>query len=84
MDVAVLVSPSAGRGRATALGDEVLDELRAAGLTTDVLPATTGAEAERQAADPVATGSARWSPSEATAPCTPACRPWAGRRPRWP
>jgi hypothetical protein len=26
MDVAVLVSPSAGRGRATALGDEVLDE----------------------------------------------------------
>jgi diacylglycerol kinase family enzyme len=56
MDVAVLVSPAAGRGRASALGGAVLDELRAAGLKTHVLPATTGAEAERQAADAVAAG----------------------------
>ena len=56
MDVAVLVSPAAGRGRASALGAAVLDELRAAGLKTHVLPATTGSEAERQAADAVAAG----------------------------
>ncbi len=56
MDVAVLVSAAAGRGRARALGDTVLRELRAAGLTPRVLPATTGAEAEEQARDAVATG----------------------------
>jgi YegS/Rv2252/BmrU family lipid kinase len=56
MDVAVLVSPAAGRGRARALSGEVLDELRAGGLKPAVLPATTGAEAEQQAADAVAAG----------------------------
>ncbi len=56
MDVAVLVSPVAGRGRARALSGAVLDGLRAAGLDPRVLPATTGAEAERQAADAVAAG----------------------------
>ena len=55
-DIAVLVSPAAGRGRAAAVGSAVLDELRAAGLKTHVLPATTGAEAERQAAAAVADG----------------------------
>jgi YegS/Rv2252/BmrU family lipid kinase len=56
MDVAVLVSPAAGRGRARALSGEVLDELRAGGLKPAVLPATMGAEAEQQAADAVAAG----------------------------
>jgi diacylglycerol kinase family enzyme len=58
MDVAVLVSPAAGRGRARALSGEVLDALRAGGLKPAVLPAATGAEAEQQAADAVAAGSA--------------------------
>ena len=56
MDVAVLVSPAAGRGRARALSGEVLDALRAGGLKPAVLPAATGAEAEQQAADAVAAG----------------------------
>ena len=56
MDVAVLVSPAAGRGRARALGGAVVDALRGAGLTPHVLPATTGADAERQAGRAVAAG----------------------------
>ena len=56
MDVAVLVSPAAGRGRARALADDVLAALRTGGLTPRRLSATTGAEAERQAADAVAAG----------------------------
>src|SRR4051794_18892139 len=56
MDVAVLVSPAAGRGRARAVGGLVVDALRDAGLTPHVLPATTGADAERQAGRAVAAG----------------------------
>lgn len=56
MDVAVLVSPAAGRGRARALSGAVLDALRSGGLTPHVLPAGTGAEAEKLAAEAVATG----------------------------
>jgi len=56
VDVAVLISAAAGRGRARALGDTVLHELRAAGLGATVLAATTGAEAETQARAAVATG----------------------------
>jgi diacylglycerol kinase (ATP) len=56
MDVAVLISPAAGRGRARAVSDAVLDSLRAGGLKPRVLAATTGAEAERQAAEAVAAG----------------------------
>jgi diacylglycerol kinase (ATP) len=56
MDVAVLVSPAAGRGRARALGGSVVDALRDAGVTPHVLPATTGADAERRAADAVSAG----------------------------
>jgi YegS/Rv2252/BmrU family lipid kinase len=56
MDVAVLVSPSAGRGRARALSGVVLEALRSSGLNPRVLPASTGAEAEAQAADAVAGG----------------------------
>ncbi len=56
--VCVLISPSAGRGRSRAAGDAVLDELRRAGLAPEVLSATTAADAERQAADAVAAGSA--------------------------
>ena len=55
-DVAVLVSPTAGRGRARILTDDVLAAFRSAGLTPRLLPATTGADAERQAADAVAAG----------------------------
>ena len=55
-DVAVLVSPTAGRGRARVLTDDVLATFRSAGLTPRLLPATTGADAERQAADAVAAG----------------------------
>ena len=55
-EVAVLVSPSAGRGRASALSGVVLDVLRQAGLSPRVLTATTGAEAEREAAAAVAAG----------------------------
>jgi diacylglycerol kinase (ATP) len=56
MDVAVLVSAVAGRGRAQASSAGVLDALRAGGLTPHVLPATTGAGAERLAARAVADG----------------------------
>jgi len=56
VDVAVLVSAAAGRGRARALGDTVLHELRAAGLSPTVLAATTGADAETQARKAVAAG----------------------------
>jgi diacylglycerol kinase (ATP) len=56
MDVAVLVSPSAGRGRARDAADGVLAELRRAGLTPTVLPATTAADAEKQAAAAIADG----------------------------
>jgi diacylglycerol kinase (ATP) len=53
-DVAVLVSPVAGRGRARRLTDAVLAELRAGGLEPRLLPAVTGAEAEAAAATAVA------------------------------
>jgi YegS/Rv2252/BmrU family lipid kinase len=56
MDVAVLVSPAAGRGRAHAVGGSVVNALREAGLTPHVLTATTGPEAVRQAAAAVAGG----------------------------
>ena len=56
MDVAVLISPAAGRGRARAVGAAVVDALREGGLSPRVLPATTGAEAERQAGAAVADG----------------------------
>jgi YegS/Rv2252/BmrU family lipid kinase len=56
MDVAVLISPAAGRGRARAFSDAVLDALRAGGVKPSVLSATTGTEAERQAAEAVAAG----------------------------
>ena len=56
MDVALLVSPAAGRGRATGLAETVLAEFRRAGHAARVLPATTGAEAERQAAAAIAAG----------------------------
>jgi diacylglycerol kinase (ATP) len=55
-DVAVLVSPTAGRGRAGVLTDDVLAVFRAAGLSPRLLPATTGADAEKQAAEAVASG----------------------------
>ncbi len=58
MDVAVLVSAAAGRGRARALGGTVLQELRAAGLRPQVLPATTGAEAAGRARAAVTAGAA--------------------------
>jgi diacylglycerol kinase (ATP) len=56
MEVAVLVSPTAGRGRAGVLADDVLAVFRAGGLSPRLLPATTGADAERQAAGAVADG----------------------------
>jgi diacylglycerol kinase (ATP) len=55
-EVAVLVSPTAGRGRARVLTGDVLTAFRSAGLTPRLLPATTGADAERQAAEAVAAG----------------------------
>lgn len=55
-EVAVLVSATAGRGGGRAAAGEVLAVLRAAGLTPRVLPATTGADAERQSAEAVADG----------------------------
>jgi YegS/Rv2252/BmrU family lipid kinase len=57
-DVAVLVSPTAGRGRAGVLTDDVLAAFRSAGLSPRLLPATTGADAERQGAEAVAAGAA--------------------------
>ena len=56
MDVAVLVSPSAGRGRARAATDGVLGALRAGGLRPQVLDATGREDAERLAAKAVAGG----------------------------
>ena len=56
MDVSVLISPAAGRGRARARAGAVVDALRAAGLTPHVLAATSGAEAERRAAAAVGEG----------------------------
>jgi YegS/Rv2252/BmrU family lipid kinase len=56
MEVGVLVSPLAGRGRARVLTDDVLGALRATGLSPRLLPATTGHDAEKQAAEAVATG----------------------------
>jgi YegS/Rv2252/BmrU family lipid kinase len=56
MDVAVLISPAAGRGRARAVCDVVLDALRAGGLKPRLLEASTGAGAELEAADAVADG----------------------------
>jgi diacylglycerol kinase (ATP) len=58
VEVAVLVSPAAGRGKARAVSGAVLDALRAGGLSTSVLPATTGAQGERQAAEAIADGAA--------------------------
>ena len=64
MDVAVLVSPTAGRGRAEALTGVVLDALRSGGLNPRVLRATSAAEAEHRAARRLSTapqGSSPWS-----------------------
>lgn len=58
MDVAVLVSAAAGRGRAAQLAGTVLAELRSAGLSPRVLPATSGAEAEARTRAAVADGAA--------------------------
>ena len=58
MDVAVLVSAAAGRGRARALEDTVLHQLRAAGLSPTPLAAPTGAEAEARARAAVTAGTA--------------------------
>ncbi len=55
-DVAVLVSAAAGRGRGTELSAAVLDAFREAGFASEVLPATTGAEAEQLAGAAVAAG----------------------------
>jgi diacylglycerol kinase (ATP) len=55
-EVAVLVSPAAGRGRARAAAADVVAELRRAGLVPRLLPATTGPDAEKQAAEAVALG----------------------------
>ena len=57
-DVAVLVSPAAGRGTARAVTGQVLAALREGGLEPRLLTATTRAEAEEQAADAVAGGTA--------------------------
>jgi diacylglycerol kinase family enzyme len=56
VDVAVLVSAAAGRGRARTASATVLEALRRGGLTPRVLAATTRAEAERAAAGAVAAG----------------------------
>ncbi len=56
MDVAVLVSPTAGRGRARLASAAVLDALRAGGLRPSVLATGTRDAAERAAAGAVATG----------------------------
>ena len=57
-DVAVLVSPVAGRGRARKLGEAVLGELRAGALAPRLLAAVTGAEAESAGRRAVAEGCA--------------------------
>jgi diacylglycerol kinase (ATP) len=56
VDVAVLVSPSAGRGRARRSAADVLGALRAGGLRPSVLAAATREDAERAAAAAVAGG----------------------------
>lgn len=56
MQVAVLASPTAGRGRARSVTDDVLAELRSGGLEPRVLTATGAADAERAAAEVVGTG----------------------------
>ena len=56
MDVAVLISPVAGRGRARAVAGSVLDALRNAGLSPHVVDAVTRAEAEGGAAEAVRAG----------------------------
>ncbi|GAB3308535.1 YegS/Rv2252/BmrU family lipid kinase [Geodermatophilus aquaeductus] len=58
VDVAVLVSAAAGRGRARTVSATVLEALRRGGLTPTVLTATTRAEAEQAAAAAVAAGTA--------------------------
>src|SRR3954447_4166995 len=58
MQVAVLVSLAAGRGRAHAATGAVLTALRDAGLTPRVLSATTRTEAEKLAAEAVGEGAA--------------------------
>ncbi|MGY1608094.1 diacylglycerol kinase family protein [Geodermatophilus sp. SYSU D00700] len=56
IDVAVLVSPAAGRGRARLVSGAVLDALTRGGLAPRVLDASTRAAAERAAAGAVAAG----------------------------
>jgi diacylglycerol kinase (ATP) len=58
VEVAVLVSPIAGRGRARTVATAAVEALRARGLEPRVLPATTRHDAEKQAADAVAAGAA--------------------------
>jgi len=58
MEVGVLVSPTAGRGRARVLTDDVLGVFRSAGLSPRLLPATTSRDAEKLAAEAVAAGAA--------------------------
>jgi diacylglycerol kinase (ATP) len=55
-DVAVLVSPAAGRGRAASLAVQVLEAFREVGFAPELLPAASAAEAEAQAAAAVAAG----------------------------
>lgn len=57
-EVAVLVSPVAGRGRARQVADAVAGELRAGGLEPRLLTAVTGTQAEAAAAAAVADGAA--------------------------
>ncbi len=57
-DVALLVSPAAGSGRAGVHAADVLAAFSAVGLAPRLLPARTGGEAERQAAEAVAEGTA--------------------------
>lgn len=58
VEVAVLVSAAAGRGRARTASATVLEVLRRGGLSPTVLAATTRAEAERAAVAAVAAGTA--------------------------
>ncbi|WP_448639482.1 diacylglycerol/lipid kinase family protein [Geodermatophilus sp. URMC 63] len=58
VDVAVLVGPAAGRGRARTVSGAVLDVLRRGGLAPRLLPTTSRVEAARTAAAAVAGGAA--------------------------
>jgi diacylglycerol kinase (ATP) len=58
VDVAVLVSPGAGRGRARRVADGVLAALRDGGLSPVVLATGSRSDAEKRAADAVADGAA--------------------------